>query len=171
MTGLPPVEWLTSNVYSKDKLTVSIYSWRCIFQCHQATIFTATILSQPQLITTMFIQLQRIKHINCEFVVLHTCTQTLFHTQHICGVQKLFRRANNTKILYFIEPFLIRSVRCKREHFLWWVLSRFILFNHCCHHFWSDSGSRYALKFQIVASTTSIRASNITTRWYFKLFV
>ncbi len=80
-------------------------------------------------------KLQMIKHINCQFVVLHTCTQTLFHTRHICGVQKIFRRANNTKRLYFIEPFLIKSVRCKREHFLWWFLSRFILFNHCCHRF------------------------------------
>ncbi len=38
--------------------------------------------SKPQLIATMYIQLHMIKHINCQFVVLHTCTQTLFHTRH-----------------------------------------------------------------------------------------
>ena len=52
------------------------------FQFQQASIFTATLMFQPQLITTMYIQLQMIKHINRQFVVLHTCTQTLFHTQH-----------------------------------------------------------------------------------------
>ncbi len=30
----------------------------------------------------MYIQLHMIKHINRQFVVLHTCTQTLFHTRH-----------------------------------------------------------------------------------------
>ncbi len=42
-----------------------------IFQCQQATIFTATLLFQPQLIRTMYIQLQIIKHRNLQFVVLH----------------------------------------------------------------------------------------------------
>ncbi len=46
------------------------------FQFQQATIFTATLLFQPQLITTMYIQLQMIKHINRQFVVLQTCTRT-----------------------------------------------------------------------------------------------
>ncbi len=87
-----------------------------IFQFQQATIFTATILFQPQLITTMYMQLQMIKYINCQFVVLHTCTQTLFHTRHIREMQEIFRSAHNNKKQYFIEPFLIRSVRWKRNH-------------------------------------------------------
>ncbi len=49
------------------------------FQFQQQTIFTAKLLFQPQLITTMYIQLQKIKLINCQFV-LHTCAHTLFHT-------------------------------------------------------------------------------------------
>ncbi len=53
-----------------------------LFKFQQATIFTATLLFLPQLITTMYIQLQMIKHLNRQFVVLHTCTQTLFHTRH-----------------------------------------------------------------------------------------
>ncbi len=69
-----------------------------IFQFQQATIFTATLLFQPQLITTMYIQLQMIKqHINCQFVVLHTCTQILFHTQHSREMQEIFRRTHKTK--------------------------------------------------------------------------
>ncbi len=43
-----------------------------IFQYQQATIFTATLLFQPQLLIKMYLQLQMIKHINRQFVVLHT---------------------------------------------------------------------------------------------------
>ncbi len=32
-------------------------------------------------------------------------------------MQEIFKRAHNNKRQYFIEPFLIRSVRCKHEHF------------------------------------------------------
>ncbi len=49
----------------------------------------------------VYTQLQMIKHINRQFVVLHACTQTLFHTQHICEMQDVFRRAHN-KRQYFI---------------------------------------------------------------------
>ncbi len=31
LTCFPPVEWLTSNMYSEDRFTVSIWSWRCIY--------------------------------------------------------------------------------------------------------------------------------------------
>ncbi len=55
-------------------------------------------------------------YINCQFVVLHTCTQTLFHTPHIREMQEIFRRAHNNKRQYVIEPFLVRSVGCKRNH-------------------------------------------------------
>ncbi len=92
-----------------------------IYICQQATIFTATLLFQPQLITTMYIQLHIINH---QFVVLHTCTRTLFQTRHIREMQEIFRRAHNIKIQYLIEPFLIRSVRCKRDHVWWLFLSR-----------------------------------------------
>ncbi len=55
-----------------------------IFQFQQATIFIAnvTLLFQPQLNTTMYIQLQMIKHINHNFVVLHTGTQKFFHVRY-----------------------------------------------------------------------------------------
>ncbi len=66
-----------------------------IFQFQQATIFTATLLFQPQLITTMYIQLQMIKYLHRQFVVLHTCTHTLFHTQR--EIQEIFRRTHKTK--------------------------------------------------------------------------
>ncbi len=94
---------------------IYIYIYIYIYQFQQAHFFTATILFQPQLITKMFIQLKLIKHINRQFVVLHTCTQTLFQIQHIREVKKIFRCAHNNKRLYFNEPFLI-SVRCKRDH-------------------------------------------------------
>ncbi len=41
-------------------------------------------------------------YINCQFVVLHTCTQTLFHTLHIREMQEIFRRAHNNKRQYVI---------------------------------------------------------------------
>ncbi len=41
----------------------------------------------------MYIQLQII--INHQFVVLYTCTQTLFHTQHSREMQEIFKRAHN----------------------------------------------------------------------------
>ncbi len=81
LTGFPSVEWLASNVYSKEKLTVSISSHEdvYIYQFQQGTICTATLLFQPQLITTMYIQLHMIKqHINSQFIVLHTCTHRHF---------------------------------------------------------------------------------------------
>ncbi len=57
-------------------------------------------------------------YINCQFVVLHTCTQTLFHTPHIREMQEIFRRAHNSKRQNVIETFLVRSVGCKRDHVL-----------------------------------------------------
>ncbi len=66
----------------------------------------------------MYIQLHMIKHINRQFVVLHTCTQILVHT----------RRAHNNKRQYFIEPFLIRSVRClQTQAFLTMVSGTLVL--------------------------------------------
>ncbi len=50
----------------------------CIFQFQQATIFTATLLFQPQLITTMYIQLQMIIY------KLSVCCFTHMHTDIIC---------------------------------------------------------------------------------------
>ncbi len=39
---------------------------------------------------TMYKQLQMIKQINHNFDVLHTCTQTLFHTQHSREMHKKY---------------------------------------------------------------------------------
>ncbi len=82
------------------------------FQFQQATIFTATLLFQPQLITTLYIQLLFYTHAHRHYFI-HDSRE----------MQEIFRRAHNNKRQYFIEPFLIRSVRCKREHFWWWFLS------------------------------------------------
>ncbi len=71
-----------------------------IFWLQQASIFTATLLFQPQLITTLYIQLQII--INRQFAVLHTCAWTLFHTWHSREMQEILRRTHNNKRLYFI---------------------------------------------------------------------
>ncbi len=80
------------------------------FWFQQATIFTATLLFQPQLITPMYIQLQIIiyKSSVCCFTHMHIHIN-VFH-------EEIFRRAHNIKRLYIIEPFLIRSVSCKRDH-------------------------------------------------------
>ncbi len=86
---------------------------------------------QPQLITTMYIQLQII--INRQFVVLYTCTQTLFHTQHSREMQEITTKDNTC-----FEPFLIRSVRCKRKHLTHLTTAVVV--------FLSGSGSRYTLK-------------------------
>ncbi len=103
--------------------------------------------SSSQLITTLYKQLQMI--INCHFVVLHTCTQTLFHTQHSREMQEIFRRAHNNKRQYFIESFLIRSVHCKREQFwLSFLFSRLVLSRlTTVVVFLFGSCSRYAIKF------------------------
>ncbi len=87
----PPLH-LTCIVKS-NSLCLSSHEDVYIFQFQQATIFTATLLFQPQLITKTYIQLQII--INCQFVVLHTCT-------HIREMQEIFRCAHNKKntILY-----------------------------------------------------------------------
>ncbi len=54
------MRWIMSNMYSKDTPCLSSHDDVNTFQFQQATIFTATLLFQPQLITTMYIQLQMI---------------------------------------------------------------------------------------------------------------
>ncbi len=133
------------------------------FQFQQATIFTATLLFQPQLITTLYIQLLFYTHAHRHYFI-HDSRE----------MQEIFRRAHNNKRQYFIEPFLIRSVRCKREHFWWWFLSSppvLSCLTTAVVIFLSGSGSRYAIKFLIWGCITSNLASNITTRWYFKLLM
>ncbi len=75
-------------------------------------------------------------YINHQFVVLHTCTQTSFHTRHIREMHDIFRGAHNYKRQYVIEPFLIRSVQTWA---FWTTVSvqstGFIMFNHSCRCF------------------------------------
>ncbi len=52
----------------------------------------------------------------------HLCLETVLHTNIYFihdsrAMQEIFRCSHNSKIQYFIEPFLIRSVRCKCEYF------------------------------------------------------
>ncbi len=105
------------------------------FRFQQATIFTSTLLFQPQLITTFYIQLQII--INRQFVVLRTCTQTLFHTQH----SREMRNISDTKCaLQTRSCLMIVSVQS----------ARFIAFKpQLSLFFLSGSGSRYTIKFLI----------------------
>ncbi len=42
-------------------------------------------------------------------------------------MQEISRRAHNNKRKYFIESFLIKSVRCNREHFWWSIMSRLLV--------------------------------------------
>ncbi len=93
-------------------------------------MFTATLLFQPQLIRTLYIQLQMIKHIIRHFLVLNTCTQTLFHTRHIREMQEIFRRAHNNKRQYFIESF--SDKKCELQ--TWTCLKVvFVLFHRFTH--------------------------------------
>ncbi len=108
----------------------------------------------------------------CCFTHMHTDIN-VFHIRHSREMQEIFRRAHNNKRQYFIEPFLIRSVRCKREHFWQSFLSSPLVLSRLTTAvvgFLSGSGSRYAIKFLIWGCITSILAPNIT-RWYFKLLM
>ncbi len=102
----------------------------------------------------------------------HSHRHYFIHVRLSREMQEIFRRANNNKRQNFIEPFLIRSVCCKRDHFLRsfqsspLVLSRL---NTAAIRFLSGSGSRYAIQFLIWGCITLILAPNITTRWYLKL--
>ncbi len=125
------------------------------------------IIIQPQLITTMYIQLQMIIY-KSSVVVLHTCTQTLFHTQHIREMQEIFKRAHNNKRQYFIEPFLIRSVRCNTEHFWRSFLSSPLILSRLTTAvvgFFVWQWQQVCDQFLIWGCITSILAPNITTRW------
>ncbi len=95
LTGLPPVDSHLTCIVQTNSPCLSSHEDLCIFQFQQATIFTATLLFQPQLITTMYIQLHMIKHINRQFVVLHTCTHT-FHTRHSEMHKKSLTTKDNT---------------------------------------------------------------------------
>ncbi len=112
---------------------------RCQFGKHRPTLIcTATLLFQPQLITTMYKQLHTIKHINHQFVVLHTCTQTL-HTWHSEMHKKSLEAPITTKdnsLLYW--TFSDKKCALQTPAFLTIVSvqsTRFISFNHCWHRF------------------------------------
>ncbi len=110
----------------------------------------------------MYIQLHTIKHINRQFVVLHTCTQTLFHTRHSTDIHKKSLDAPNNKRQYVIEPFLIRSVRCLQTRAFLTIVSvqsaRFISFNHSCRLFSFLSGSGSSVKMSIFQNSDFILA-------------
>ncbi len=55
----------------------------------------------------------RLAHL-CLEMVLHT---NIYFIHDSRAMQEIFRCSHNSKIQYFIEPFLIRSVRCKCEYF------------------------------------------------------
>ncbi len=104
---------LTCIVKTNSPCLSSHYEDVNTFQFQQAPIFTATLLFQPQLITMYNIQLQMIiyKSSVCCFTHRH------YFIHDIVVRCKKSSNAHNNKRQDFIEPFLIRSVRFKREHF------------------------------------------------------
>ncbi len=88
---------------------------------------TVPSILQAQLITTMYIKLQMIINHNF-FCFTHMHRHYFIHDSR--EMQEIFRHALNNKRQYFIEPFLIRSVRCKHEHFWLWFLSSPLVLSH-----------------------------------------
>ncbi len=167
------MRWITSNMWQTHHVYLVMMKIVNTFQFQQATIFTATLLFQPQLFTTLYIQLQMIiyKSSVCCFTHMH---KDIISYTTVVRCKKSSEAPITTKGQYFIEPFLIRSVRCKHKHFWRWFLSSPLVLSRLTTavvSFLSGSGSRYAIKFLIWGCITSILAPNITTRWYFKLLM
>ncbi len=107
------------------------------FQFQQATIFTATLLFQPQLITTLYIQLQMIinKSSVCCFTYMHT--DIISYTTYSWDARNLQRCPQQQKtILYW--TFSDKKCALQTRAFLMMVSvqsTRFISFNHSCHRF------------------------------------
>ncbi len=117
----------------------------------------------PATINHYNIQLQMI--INHQFVVVHTCTRTLFHTQHI---REIYRRTHNNKRQNLLNLFWISSVCFKRDHVWRSFLSSPLVLSRLTTAvvvFLSGCGSRYVIQFLIWGCITSILAPNITTRY------
>ncbi len=94
---------------------------------------------------------------------------------HCREMQEIFRSAHNNKRQYTIQHFLIRSVLGKCDHVWPSFLSRPLVLSRLTTavviFILTGSGSRYTIKFLIWGCITSILASNITKRWYFKLLM
>ncbi len=80
------------------------------FRFQQATIFTATLLFQPQLITTLYIQLQRIIYKSSVYCFTHAQRSLVVRCKKSSDVPI------TTKDNTLLNLFLI-SVCCKCEHF------------------------------------------------------
>ncbi len=143
-----------------------------IFQFQQATVFTATLLFQPQFITTLYIQLQMIIYKPSVCCFRHMHTDIISYTTYSWDARNLQANHHN-KRQYFTESFLIRSVRCKHDH-VWRSLLFSPLFllrlTTAVIGFLSSSGSRYTITFLIRGCIMSIPVPNIT-RWYVKLLM
>ncbi len=73
------MRWITSNMYNKDKHTVSIWSWwRCRYISISAGNYFHRYIIIPATINHHRIYNYKWLYINRQFVVLHKCTQTLF---------------------------------------------------------------------------------------------
>ncbi len=69
----------------------------------------------------MFIQLHMIKHINRQLVVLHTCTETFFHTRHSTEIHKKSLDAPITGSHITLQPktgFLLKLSRVEPGQYL-----------------------------------------------------
>ncbi len=130
-----------------------------IYQFQQATIFTATLLFQPQLITTMYIQLT-LQMISIYIVSLLFYTHA--HTHYfIHSIVVKYKKSSDAPIK--TETFSDKKCELQTRSCLTMVSvqsARFISFNHRFRRFLlSGRDSRNALTFQIEASTTSLRSS------------
>ncbi len=103
-----------------------IYYHICAYILHIAVVFQgdrATLVYNPVKMLCQYVR---------SLVPLHWCLRPppsspmsrngtahkhLFHTRQSCDARNL-QMLHNSKIQYFIEPFLIRSVRCKMRVFL-----------------------------------------------------
>ncbi len=130
------------------------------FQFQQANICIATLLFQPQLITTQMIIYKL--SVCCFTHIIHRIVVTR-------EMQEIFRCAHNNKRPHFTEPFLIRSVRRKRDHFRPSFLPSPLVLSHlntdvisCFFRQWQQVYD----KMYNLSCITSILAPNVPTRWY-----
>ncbi len=157
-----PVEWLASNVqihcvYLVMKMYLCMYIYISIFS--RQLFYSYNIIPATINHNNVYIHLQMIKQIVSLLFYTHAHRHYLIHDIFV-RCQKILRRAHNNKRTFSDKKCALQARSCLTMVSV--QSARFIEFNHSCRGFLC--GSRYA-------STTSILASNITTKWCFRLLV
>ncbi len=115
------------------------------FQFQQATIFTATLLFQPQLITTMYIQLQMIIYKSSVCCFTHMHTDIISYTT-VVRCKKSSDAPITTKdntllnLFFFFIYWTFSDKKCVLQTWAFLTMvsvqfARFIAFNHSCRRF------------------------------------